>query len=107
MKYIKLFEELDNTNPCAVYNADKKELIGLFKSRGCAAKYIFGHRNTSFIGDVSYAISRKYNLTPKTTKHPFKIAVRDLSDKQKELLGDKTYQMFNDYPINDFDFRSF
>ena len=41
MKYLKMFETfVDNSTPCAIYNAEKKELIGLFKSRTLAANLL-------------------------------------------------------------------
>ena len=50
MKHIMTFNEntqLNISTPCALYNADKKELIGLFKTRQLASKYIYGTKTKS------------------------------------------------------------
>jgi len=103
LKYINF--DIDVSNPCALYNADKKELVGLFKSRGYAAKYIFGYRNQTFIQIVVKCVAKKLNLNPIRTKLSYKVALRNLNREQKELLGSKSYHMLNGYGIVESDFR--
>ena len=86
---------VDNSTPCAIYNAEKKELIGLFKSRTLAAKYLGGKVSKSMI---STSISNKDGIRASSNPLNVRLAARNVNPAQRELLGDKPYLMFNNYP---------
>jgi len=83
--------------PCAIYNTDKKEIVGLFKTRAYASKYIFGFKNNVTIKYIISAITDKKNLTPKITQLPYKIAIRNLTETQKLTLGEADFVILNNY----------
>ncbi len=95
MKYIKLFElfDVDNSTPCAIYNAEKKELIGLFKSRTLAAKYLGVKKQM-----VYNSIANNDGIRASSNPLNVRLAARNVNPAQRELLGDKVYLMFNNYP---------
>jgi hypothetical protein len=95
MKYIKLFElfDVDTSTPCAIYNAEKKELIGLFKSRILAAKYL-GVKTQMIYNSIAYNNGIRASSNPLNVR----LAARNVNPAQRELLGDKVYLMFNNYP---------
>ena len=97
MKYIKLFElfDVDTSTPCALYNAEKKELIGLFKSRILAAKYLGGKVTKNMI---YHSIANNDGIRASSNPLNVRLAARNVNPAQRELLGDKPYLMFNNYP---------
>jgi len=92
MKYIKLFEALDaeynNEIPCAIYNKEKKELIGLFSTRSLASKYLFVDKDSTKIGHI---IKRKSVLYARRNLLNIDIVIRNLNELQKEELGSQKF----------------
>lgn len=78
-----------------MYNADKQEIVGIFKTQGLTARYIFplgtGGRNRR-ICDTFKLKTRIAN-----SDHGFKIALRFAKPEHIELLGDKDYIILNGY----------
>jgi hypothetical protein len=96
MKYVKMFETfVDNSTPCAIYNAEEKKLIGLFKSRTLAAKYIGGNVSK---GMISSSIANNDGIRASSNPFNVRLAARNINPAQRELLGDKVYLIFNNYP---------
>ena len=100
--YGNLISDEEGQIPCAVYNADKKELIGLFNSRTLASKYIFGDRTKS--GKITDAIRRTGAMKASSNPMNIRIACRNLTPKQKELLGTEPFLIFGDYKKPDIGF---
>ena len=110
MKYIKSFKEslisegkdkrndinrLNQEFPCAVYNSDVPELVGIFFSRELASKYIFGSHTTKKITGV---IKRKSIIRADRNILGFNIAIRTANPAQREMLGYEKYIIMKDYP---------
>ena len=106
MKHIMTFNEntqlglinrpnIDISTPCALYNADKKELIGLFNSRQLASKYIYGTKTK--LSNISVIINKKTRIRASSNLLNVTIAGRNLNDNQKELLGNKPFVIVGDY----------
>jgi len=76
----------DETLGCAVYNSDKKELIGLFKTRKLASIYIYGIDGIKKINYISQVISQKICIKKDSNILGFNVTIRNLTTKQKEEL---------------------
>jgi hypothetical protein len=86
---------MSNFQPKAVYNADKKSLIGLFASGSLTAQFVFGKYKTGSNTITWRAIAAK------STQLGCRLAIRELSSTQLEELGgsfyvlkDETYRPF-------------
>lgn len=99
MKYIKNFEALDaefyNEIPCALYNKEKKELIGLFNTRSLASKYLLGDKDSRKISTI---IKRKSVLYAKRNLLNVDVVIRNLNELQKKELGNQVFVIRPDYP---------
>lgn len=81
----------------ALYNTDKKELIGVFKSLALASRYVFNEVSTWNNSRIWNAHAYKTRLY-KNTKFKFPIAVRLANEKQALMLGNKQVIILNNYP---------
>lgn len=75
----------------AVYNAEKKELVALFKSRTRASIFIFGFKNEKSVR--SKCLSKKRILDGRLG---FEVAVRDLTQAQENLLDKKDFILYDE-----------
>jgi len=82
--------------PIAIYNSDKKELIGLFAELMLVAKYLRPTDVSKMYSNLSDALYRKGAV--RKTIFSFRIAIRFANDNQINLLGDKKVFIMNNYP---------
>lgn len=78
-----------------LYNAEKQEIVGIFKTQGLTARYIFpliGSTRTRRICDTLKLKTRICN-----SDLGFKVALRFAKNEQLEILGDKDYVILNGY----------
>ena len=81
----------------ALYNTQKKELIGVFRTFAVAARYVFSEASTW----NSSRMWNAYSLKTKLHKHTifnFPVAVRTANEKCMELLGGKDVYITDGYP---------
>ena len=84
--------------PVAIYNADKKELIGIFKERNILRRYLY---NAFITREKSESRLRGLILKgakSKLTKFEFNVVARYASVKQIEILQENDFVIFNEYP---------
>ena len=87
--------ELDNSIPCAVYNASKGELVALFKSMTLASKYIYGfgcHMNK-----ISHYVNTKGMIKANKTILGYNVSVRKMQEKYSDVLGCNDYVVMEGY----------
>jgi hypothetical protein len=75
--------------PVAVYDADQKELMGVFESSVMAAKFIYGYGRTK--SDLISWITRKIKVPAKSNQLGCAIAIRFASASQSEELQGREY----------------
>lgn len=82
----------------ALYNAEKKELIGLFSLKCLADKYLYMDRAFKLKSGtrVGKAIMTKGKIF--NSRFEFPVAVRYTNEKQDEMLGSEDYLIVNGYP---------
>jgi hypothetical protein len=90
-----------NDTPIALYNSEKLELVGIFKTKTIIGKYLYegiyeGVKSQTKSSRVHVAISKKYQL--RNTRFEFPVALRYANKKQIEILGDQDAVIFKDYP---------
>ena len=84
-----------NEKPVAVYNADTRALVGVFKHQWIVAKYLFGeHNNEVKRSQVSQALGRKHRIC--SSKYPARIALRFANATQTDLLNGEDYFIKDD-----------
>ena len=81
----------------SLYNADKKELIGIFNSPKNAGKYLFGKQSDATINSsrIRTTIKRKGCITKNILG--CRVAVRNSNEEHKKLLGDNIYWLNDGY----------
>lgn len=80
----------------AVYDVDKRRIIGLFAGATLCAKYIFKESGRKYTSKVTYALKSKKRLTK--TRFEFPVAIRSASEQQKKALKNEPYVIFEGYP---------
>jgi hypothetical protein len=81
----------------ALYNTNKKELIGVFRTFAVASRYVFSEASNW----NSNRIWNAYHLRGKLHKNTifdFPVAVRIANEKCLELLGNKDIYINDGYP---------
>lgn len=95
MKAIKI----ENNQPVAVYNADKQQLIGIFKSKTLISKYLnpnYPEKSGRFILD---GLKRKIAKPAQEDMNlKCKLAFRYASDQQVAMLGTGDFYIAEGYP---------
>lgn len=98
MKYIKYYESITDTYiPCAIYNVNKKELVGIFYSQKLAAKFIYAHKLMHDGNRVAYSIQNKSVISPKNSVLDYSVTVRNANPAQREELGIEKYVLRDGY----------
>lgn len=87
----------DNIKPIALYNADKKELIGVFARCNYVVKYLFETYNDQDQRKVYKALERKQKL--EGTDFLFPVAIRYANSIQSEMLAGNDCKICGDYPV--------
>lgn len=87
---------IQNERSIAVYNPEKQELIGVFKTPTMAAKYLMS-------GDIRYGCQRVRSALhskgkTKATRINLKVAIRYANESQLLLLTDNDWWIHKDYP---------
>jgi hypothetical protein len=85
---------INHDREVAIYNADRQELIGIFRTPSLVARYIFNEFAKGKVNRVTNALSRKTKIMD--TKFDFYIACRYASAEQLQLL-DGDYTILNGY----------
>jgi len=88
--------KIADDRPIAVYNCDKKELIGIFRTVTLTGRYLFPHYFGHKVRTIYYCILHKSN--PRDTIFNFRVAVRRISREQEKLIGDADYIIVGNYP---------
>jgi hypothetical protein len=83
--------------PIVLYNADKKEVIGIFESQSLAGRYLYPVEKNHKGGLIKSALSRKSKIFKSVFDFP--VAIRYANEIQTELLNGEEYLIINDYPI--------
>lgn len=79
--------------PVAAYNADKQELVGIFRTHKTIARYFLKDTYKNYSG-ISTALRKKTRLI---SKLGFKLALRYANAAQLEILGDEEFVILGDY----------
>lgn len=80
------------TFPIAVYNCEKKEVIGLFDNSVLAARYLYNDTYRS----IRIRTALLYKSRTKTKYG--RIAVRACNEEQRKVLGSSGFIILNGYP---------
>jgi len=97
MKHLVRFDEsIDQSTPCAVYNVEKAELVGIFKTITLASKYVYG---TPKENSMSAVIRKKSKIRKYNNKLNLVITARYANQKQIDELGDKNWIIKPGYPM--------
>lgn len=86
---------IDNYRVVTVYNADKKEVVGIFSMASLAARYLYNVKKNSSCQTIINCINRKSKVN--NTIFDFKVVVRNATPDQKIILGNESYVIFNGY----------
>lgn len=86
-------KRINYTFPIAVYNCDKKNVIGLFNSFTLAARYLFNDPIKA--RNLNSGLRLKCRVTTPIAK----VAVRACNEEQRKELGDNDFIILNDYPM--------
>lgn len=87
----------DNIKAVAIYNAEKKELMGVFARCNYAVKYLFKTYNDQDQRKVYKALERKQKL--EGTDFFFPVAIRYANSIQIEMLAGDEFKICGSYPI--------
>ena len=87
----------DNSRAVSLYDTEKKQLIGVFKSIEISAKYLFTTYNDKKSARLSHSLSRKHKLLEGTI-FDFPVAIRVANQTQIELLSNKGCYIVEEYP---------
>jgi hypothetical protein len=82
--------------PIAIYNAKKKELIGIFRYKVSVARYIYKNYNCDKSHYVEYCLKRNGRII-KDLVFDFKVALRYANELQIDMLGNREYIILNGY----------
>jgi hypothetical protein len=105
MKHIQIYEnykvgniEGGEENSVTLYNADEQKIIGIFKSRVIAGKFMFGpgKDKQTFNQRITSAVSRRGSIKAINNRLGCRVAPRNPSPEQRDLLGDKEYLILDD-----------
>jgi len=81
----------------AIYNADKKELVGVFKTMKICSKYIFeGVERNYHQAKLHDHVREKFYI--QNTRFDFTVAIRVANAKQLERLKDDPLFIERNYP---------
>lgn len=83
--------------PVVIYNADKKEMIGVFASIARAVKYLYFNVDAKKYAKLYYAL--KNAKKTKCLLFDFKIAARYAYGEKLELLNGNYFHISEGYPI--------
>jgi len=86
--------------PVAIYNCEKKELVGVFSEVIYLAKYLDPLETRKAYQRVYEALKLKNRIYK--SKLDFPVVVRYATDEQIELLLDRAAVIVNDYPVFEF-----
>lgn len=81
----------------SVYNAEKKELMGIYRNMNIVSVFIYGIKDPIYLKRLERALANKYKIT-KDTKFDHPIAIRSSSKEHKFLLGDLDGVTMDPYP---------
>jgi hypothetical protein len=87
---------MEETIVC-LYNTDKKELIGIFKSLAIAKRYIFNEDSKWNNNRIFNAYAKRSRLH-KNIIFDFPVAVRMARENHVALLGEKEIYISDGYP---------
>lgn len=87
---------MNDNRPIALYNCDKKELIGLFSELIILAKYLRPTDPNKSYSNLFYSL--KHNGAIKKTVFDFSVTVRYANEDQRKILGDERCVIMGDYP---------
>lgn len=87
----------DNVKAIALYNAEKKELMGIFARCSYVVKYLLETPNDTDQRKVYKALERKSKL--ENTGFIFPVAIRYASKQQIEMLEGKQFKIMGEYPV--------
>ena len=105
MKHIQIYENYKvgkistgEENPVSLYNADEQKIIGIFKSRVIAGKFMFGPgKDKQTFGQRIYAaVNKRGSIKAINNRLGCRVAPRNPSPEQSDLLGDKEYLVLDD-----------
>ena len=82
--------------PIAIYNAKKKELIGIFRYKVSVARYIYKNYNCDKNHYIEYCLKRNGRII-KDLVFDFKVALRYANELQIDMLGNREYIILNGY----------
>jgi hypothetical protein len=84
----------NNSLPIALYDVNKKKLVGIFVSKTICCKYVFaGLHNINKLTILSNSIRQKSRFK----NEGFLYTVRTANEQQCLILGDKEYIILNGY----------
>lgn len=86
--------------PIAIYNCDKKELVGVFSELMYLAKYLYPTDTRKSYQRVYMSLKMKTRIYK--TMLSFPVSVRFASDEQVALLTDQAAVIVNNYPPFEF-----
>lgn len=85
---------IEHSGVIKVYNADKQELVGIFRTPSLVARYIYKDYSAHRAGNINGALSNKSRI--KNSDMGFVVAVRRGLDFK--LPDEKDFLIFNGYP---------
>lgn len=89
---------IHNSNIVSIYNADKKEIIGVFSTSMLAIRYLYDNPTTKDKSNFRSALKRKGRIYGNTL-FEFPIAVRYATPQQVDDIGTNSYVILNNYAI--------
>jgi hypothetical protein len=81
----------------SVYNAEKQELMGIYRNMNIVCIFIYGVRDSIYLKRLERALSCKYKIT-NDTKFDHPIAIRSAKKEHQLLLGDLDGITMDPYP---------
>lgn len=84
-----------NEKVIAIYNVDKKELVGIFSSAKLVSAFLFIEKGCNGITKVSSILKNK--AVPRKTSLPFKVTLRYANKEQIETIGSSDYLIMDGY----------
>jgi hypothetical protein len=87
----------DNSKTISLYDTEKKQLLGVFKSIELSARYLFTNHSERHTSRMHHALSRKHKISHETI-FDFPVAIRISNQAQKDLLGNKSCHIIQEYP---------
>lgn len=82
--------------PVSLYNCSNQELIGIFKYKVLAARYVFKNYNSDKIQLIENCLKNNGRIR-KDLIFDFKIALRYSTDAQIEMLKENDFIILNGY----------